>query len=426
MIKAEIITIGDEILIGQITDTNSQWIGSELSKIGIQVVRKTSIGDVKEDITEALRDAESRADLIVITGGLGPTKDDITKHTLAKFFGCELAFHEKALLDLTVFFEQRGKELTETNRQQAMLPTACTYLQNTCGTAPGMWFERNGKAFVSMPGVPFEMKELVKNEVLPRSKKKFDCPVIVHKLIRTIGIGESYLSDLIQEWESSLPAHMKLAYLPSLGDLKLRLSCSGPDAEELNKEANALLEKLLPLIDKFVFGFNELPLEEILGRHLKQRGITLSTAESCTGGYLSSLITSVPGSSDYYKGSVVAYHNDVKIRELGVSVDTIQTHGAVSEETVRKMAESVRLKMNTDIGLSVSGIAGPGGGTAEKPVGTVWIAYADEKKVVSKKLQLGTMRANNIRLSSYALMNLMRLELELKPDSTELWEMRTL
>jgi nicotinamide-nucleotide amidase len=422
-VKAELLTIGDEILIGQIVDTNSQWMGAELGKLGVHVVRKTSIGDAEAEILEALKSAEEKADVILITGGLGPTKDDITKKTLSKYFGCGMELREEALEKLTQFFQSRGKEVSETNKTQAVLPTACTYLPNLCGTAPGMWFERNGKIFVSMPGVPFEMKDLMTREVLPRIQKEKKLPSILHKLIRTVGVGESVLSDMLEEWEQALPSNMKLAYLPAISEVKLRLTCYGSDLQQLNEEANACLKKMLPAIQEYVFGYSEAPLEQALGKYLTHSNLTLSSAESCTGGYLSHLLTSIPGSSDYYKGSVVAYHNEVKMQELKVPLEILQTHGAVSEETVRIMASEVRKKLKTDIGLAATGIAGPGGGTDEKPVGTVWIAYADKDKVVSKKLQLTNRRDLNIRMSAYAMLNLMRRERNVHADAAELWEM---
>lgn len=410
-IFADIITIGDEILYGQITDTNSQWISAELDKIGIRTRRKSSISDKEEDILEMLAEAEKRSDLILITGGLGPTNDDITKKTLARYFDCPLQLHEEALKHITHIFTRKGRELTETNRGQAFLPSLCTYIENPSGTAPGMWFEKNGKIFMSMPGVPFEMKDIMSRSVLPRLQQYFRTPVILHQVIKTIGIGESNLADLIKEWEADLPVHIRLAYLPSLGEVKLRLTATGENIGLLKKEINDRLEKLKPLISEYIFGYTDEPMEKILGDLLREKKLTISTAESCTGGYVSHLFTSVAGSSDYFKGGIIAYHNEIKTGQLGVKPEDIETYGAVSEHTVKKMAEAVRIKLNTSIGVAASGIAGPGGGTEEKPVGTVWISYSDAEKTITKKLILSNRRDVNIRLSAYALLNLIRQQI---------------
>ena len=410
-IYADIITIGDEILYGQITDTNSQWISAELDKLGIRTKRKSSVSDKESEILEIIAEAEKRSDIILITGGLGPTNDDITKKTLAKYFNSEMVLHETALKDITAFFAKRGRELSETNKGQAYLPTACTYIPNRSGTAPGMWFERNGKIFMSMPGVPFEMKELMTSEVLPRLTSYFETPVIVHQLIKTIGIGESNLADLIKSWEAQLPEHMGLAYLPSSGEVKLRLTATGDEKEFLKTEIAVEVEKLKPFIAEYIFGFTDEPLEKILGDSLRAKKLTIATAESCTGGYLSHLFTSIAGSSDYFKGGIIAYDNEIKTNFLNVSDEVLRNFGAVSENTVREMAESVRKKMNASIGVAVSGIAGPGGGTEEKPVGTIWIAFSDGQKTVSKKLLLTARRDNNIRLAAYSVLNMIRQEI---------------
>jgi nicotinamide-nucleotide amidase len=408
-ITAELLTIGDEILYGQIVDTNSQWMSVELSNAGIKVIRKTTVGDIESEIITAFREAESRADICLITGGLGPTSDDLTKPCLAKYFNCEIRMHEEALAEVTEFFRSRGRELTEVNRQQAALPVCCEKITNKMGTAPGMWFERNGKVFVSMPGVPHEMKRMMTDIVIPKLRTAFKTPNILHTLIRTVGIGESFLADKISSWEKSLPSHVKLAYLPSLGEVKLRLTAMGNDLENLRREADELVANLKPLAGEYIFGTGEDPLEAVVGQTLRNKGLTLAAAESCTGGYFSHMITAVPGSSDYFVGSVIAYANNIKLKELGVSEATLATHGAVSEETVKEMARAVRLKLGTDIAIACSGIAGPTGGTDEKPVGTVWIAYADKEKVVTKKLQLSKDRLINIRMSSVNMLNLIRL-----------------
>jgi nicotinamide-nucleotide amidase len=411
MIKAELLTIGDEILFGQIVDTNSQWMSVELTNVGIRVVRKTSVSDTEAEILTAFAEAETRADIILITGGLGPTSDDLTKPCLAKHFGCELQIHEEALREVTEFFKSRGRELTEVNRQQAALPVCCEKITNVNGTAPGMWFNKNGKVFVSMPGVPHEMKTMMTNIILPKLVKEFQPPMIRHKIIRTAGIGESFLSEKIKSWEESLPEHIKLAYLPSPGQVKLRLTAYGTDKEKLEAENDALATTLLPLAGEYIFGFNDDELEVVIGKMLLERKATIAVAESCTGGYLSHLFTSVPGSSAYFRGGVITYANDIKVNTLNINESTLQTAGAVSEEVVREMAANVRKKLNATVGVATSGIAGPDGGTPEKPVGTVWIAYADENKTVARKLQLSKERMINIRLSAVSLLNFIRTNL---------------
>jgi nicotinamide-nucleotide amidase len=411
IITAELLTIGDEILYGQIVDTNAQWMSVELDKVGIKVIRKTSVGDQEQEILTAFAEAEKRAHIILITGGLGPTSDDLTKPLLAKYFNCELVMNEEALAEVTAFFKSRGREMTEMNRQQAALPSACTKITNPIGTAPGMWFDRKGKIFMSMPGVPHEMKKMMTDRVIPKLRETFRMPVIQHKVIRTIGIGESFLAEKISVWEKSLPTHIKLAYLPSLGEVKLRLTGFGEDAASLEKEINILAEKLLPLASEYVYGYGDEPIEVVIGKMLRDRKLTLSMAESCTGGYLSHLITSVPGCSDYFLGSMVPYAYEIKMRQLGVKPEVLEKYGAVSEQTIIEMANIVRAKFNTDIGVATSGIAGPGGATPEKPVGMVWIAYSDKHQTVTKKLQISQDRAINIRMASMAVLNLIRMSL---------------
>lgn len=410
-ILAELLTIGDEILYGQIVDTNSQWMSVELDKVGIKVIRKTSIGDQEDEILTAFAEAEKRADVILITGGLGPTSDDITKPCLAKYFNCELKIHEEALAEVTEFFVSRGRELTETNRQQAALPGCCTKITNPIGTAPGMWFEKNNKVFMSMPGVPHEMKRMMKERVIPKLLQTYKMPAIVHKIIRTVGVGESFLADKISSWEQSLPKHIRLAYLPSLGEVKLRLTGFGDTPEKLETEINSLIEKLKPLAGEYIYAYGDETLEVAIGKMLRAKKLTLSIAESCTGGYVSHLITSVPGCSDYFLGSMIPYSYEIKMRQLGVKPETLEKYGAVSEPTISEMASVVRARFNTDIGVATSGIAGPGGATPDKPVGTVWIAYSDKFHTVTRKLQLSKDRAINIQLASAAVLNLIRLNL---------------
>ncbi|NBP70538.1 MAG: competence/damage-inducible protein A [Cytophagia bacterium] len=408
-ITAELLTIGDEILYGQIVDTNSQWMGVELSNMGIKVVRKTSVGDIESEILQALKEAEERADIILITGGLGPTNDDLTKPCLAKYFNCDLVMNEEALAEVTEFFKSRGRELTELNRMQAALPSACEKITNPVGTAPGMWFNKGNKVFMSMPGVPHEMKKMMTEQVMPRLKKQYDLPVIYHKVIRTIGQGESFLADKIKDWENALPKHIKLAYLPSLGEVKLRLTCFGSSLKALEEEAEKQTAALRLLIDQYIYGYGEEPIEVVIGNMLRARNMSLAIAESCTGGKVSHMITSVPGSSEYFQGSIIPYSYDIKMSQLGVKEETLNQYGAVSEQTIIEMATLVRQKFNTSIGVATSGIAGPGGATPEKPVGTVWIAFADGERVITKKLQLAKERHLNIQLSSMAVLNLIRI-----------------
>jgi len=412
IIKAEIITIGDEILYGQITDTNSQWISFELDKIGVKTIRKTSVGDDKYEILKVVNEAERRADIVLITGGLGPTNDDITKKTLVEYFDCEMKLHDEALKDVTELFHRRGRVLTETNKGQAFLPTACKYIKNPVGTAPCMWFDKNNKVVVSMPGVPYEMKEIMTGSILPLLVKQFNTTSIVHFIVRTIGIGESNLADLIKDWEINLPKEIKLAYLPSVGEVKLRLTGVDDSIEKITQKVDFEIEKLRPLIAEYIYAYQDETLEVAIGNLLKLKNKKIAVAESCTGGYLSHLFTSVSGSSVYYKGGVVAYDNEVKVKVLGVDVDSLNNEGAVSEYTIKAMAEGVRKVLKTDIGVATSGIAGPEGGTEDKPVGTVWIAYSDSEKTVVKKLQLGIKRDVNIRLASLAVLNLIRQSIE--------------
>jgi nicotinamide-nucleotide amidase len=407
-VRAEIITIGDEILFGQITDTNTQWIGSQLTDIGIRPVRKTSVGDVKDDILSAFSEAGKGAEIVIVTGGLGPTKDDITKHTFCEYFGSTLEINQAALSLITEFFAKRGRAMTELNIQQAALPTNATYIPNRWGTAPGMWFEKDGVVYVSLPGVPYEMKSLMEFEILPRFKKLFNTNSIIHKSIRTIGVGESFLAAKIADWEDALPSHIRLAYLPHFGQVKLRLTGTGADQSVLLAELQEQIDLVLPVIGENVFGYDTDELETVIGTMLQQSGATVGTAESCTGGFLASQITSVPGSSSYFEGSVVSYSNKVKEKVLGVSEKTLATYGAVSEQTAREMAEGARRVLNTTYALATTGIAGPDGGTTEKPVGTVWIACATPDGTETQLLKLSSTRKINIELTATFALNLLR------------------
>ncbi len=409
--KAEIITIGDELLIGQVIDTNSAWIAEQLNLVGIQVHQITSISDNRAHILIALGEAAQRVEVVLITGGLGPTKDDITKNTLCEYFNTELVFHQPSFDNVKKIFGLRGFRVTELNRKQAEVPANCTPLSNINGTAPGMWFENNGVIFVSMPGVPFEMKPMVTNEVLPMLVQKTDSNCIIHKTILTHGVGESFLAKTIESWETELPANIKLAYLPQPGIVRLRLTAFGSDNDELDIELDNQVEQLKKIIPELIFGFDDETLEMVVGRLLKERKLLIATAESCTGGYIAHLITSIPGSSDYFMGATVSYANKVKVIELEVEANDIEVCGAVSEVVVSQMALGARQKFGTDFALAVSGIAGPGGGTREKPVGTTWIALATPDKVITKKFLFGEHRGRNIRKAALAALNMLRLEL---------------
>ena len=408
-VTAEIIAIGDELLYGQIMDTNSHWISQELDAIGVRVVRKTTVGDNRKDILAAFEAASQRAHLILITGGLGPTQDDLTKPLLAEYFGCEIVEVPEAVAAVSQYFTRRGREMTPLNILQGHLPSCCTYVPNEVGTAPGMWFEQKGCYWMSMPGVPHEMKKLIKDFVLPKLSTVFELPVIYHKLIKTVGIGESWLADLIKDWENALPPHIRLAYLPSLGHVKLRLTAFGENKDLLEQEVEQQIQAVLPSISSYVYGYNEETLEAVVGKLLKQAGQTVAVAESCSGGFISHTLTTVPGSSAYFKGAVVPYQNEGKKTILGVNPETLQQHGAVSEPTVSEMATGVRTLFGAHFGLASSGIAGPDGGTPEKPVGTVWIACAGEDFVETKMLQLTQDRMINIQLTGVAVMNLLRI-----------------
>ena len=411
-VRAEVITIGDEILFGQIIDTNTQWISTELTTLGIRTIRKTSVGDEADVILDALREATSRADVVVITGGLGPTKDDITKKTLCQFFNVGMTRNQQALDLVTSFFLKRGRDMTDINRDQADLPENAEYIQNDWGTAPGMWFDEAETVYISLPGVPFEMKSLMTNRFLPKLKTRFDLPVIRHKMIRTIGIGESFLAKRIEAWEDALPPHIRLAYLPGFGQVKLRLTATGADNDQLGRELDAEVAKVMPLIEANVYGFDTDEIENVVIKLLKEKNLMLGVAESCTGGQVAATLTKVPGVSDVFAGGVVAYSNEVKHIALGVSPDTLAEFGAVSEPTVCEMAEGVRVMLGTDVGIATSGVAGPGGGTPDKPVGTIWIACATDHGTVAKHLKLGQYREQNITLTTNYVLNLLREQIK--------------
>ena len=411
MNSAEIITIGDEILIGQTVDTNSAWIGTELNMLGIRVNRITSVSDSRNEIISALNESLTRARVVLITGGLGPTSDDITKETLAEYFGARLVMDEGVLANVTERLRRRNLEMNENNRRQAMVPDTCKVLRNLAGTAPGMLFEKQDKIIVSMPGVPHEMKHIMKEHVLPLLAEKLTGMVIVHKNIMTYGIAEAMLAERLETFEKELPADIRLAYLPAFGVIKLRLTASGSDEKKIRSSVREQVEKLHKIIPDVIYGENEVMLEEVIGKILYDNKLTLATAESCTGGKIASLITSVPGSSGWFKGSVVAYDNSIKTGLLGVNTETIRLFGAVSAETAGEMAKGVRRLMETDYAVAVTGIAGPTGGTAEKPVGTVWIAIDSERGLITERHIFGDDRQINITRSSYGALNLLRKQI---------------
>ena len=411
---AEIITIGDEILIGQIIDTNSAWLGTELSNIGISVKQITSISDDKQAILDAFALAEKRADIIIITGGLGPTKDDITKHTLCEYFNTHLIVNEEVLKHVAGFFEKRNRPMLEVNSKQAEVPANCQILFNTNGTAPGMWFSRNGKVFISMPGVPFEMKSIMQDHVFSKLKQTFTLPFIYHRSILTQGIGESFLAEKLKDWENHLPEKgIKLAYLPSPGMVKLRLSATGNDQQQVKELVDTEAKEVYELAADYVYGEEELGREvptfqSILGKLLTEKNKTLAIAESCTGGYISHLITSVAGCSAYYKGSVIAYENEIKTAELNVSPDTLKTYGAVSVECAKEMAAGILKKFDTDYAIATTGIAGPTGETPEKPIGTVCIAIATRTNVHAQHFIFGNNRERNIKMAADMALSMLK------------------
>lgn len=408
--NAEIITIGDELLIGQVIDTNSAWMAEQLNMVGIRVHQITSISDNRQHILSTLKEASQRVKLVLITGGLGPTKDDITKVTLCEYFNTSLVFNEEVYRNVEQLFAIRGVAVTPLNRQQAMVPDGCKVIRNINGTAPGMWFEKEGCTFISMPGVPFEMKAMMENEIIPQLVGQQD-QVIIHRTILTEGIGESFLAALIEPWETALPESIKLAYLPQPGMVRLRLTAHGNDRNLLQDMVKNAENELLAIAGAYIFGYDDDTMESVVGGLLRELGKTLSTAESCTGGTIAQMITSVAGSSDYFKGAIIAYANEVKVKALGIPEDLLVKHGAVSEAVVTAMSDEIRRRFGTDYAIAVSGIAGPGGGTPEKPVGTTWIAIASPSGIHAKKYLFGEHRGRNIRRTALEALNLLRLEL---------------
>lgn len=408
--KVQIITVGDEILIGQVVDTNSAWMGRLLNLHGAAVVGISSVGDELADIQRVLGEAlAGSVDVVLMTGGLGPTKDDITKKAIADFFNVGMVFDQPTYDRIIRLFERWGRAPTEAHRDQCFMPANAELLYNKMGSAPGMWFEHSDKVLVAMPGVPYEMEYLMEHQVIPRLRNRFPGQPIAHRSILTVGEGESRLADRIADIEAGLPPHIKLAFLPDLGRVRLRLTGVGNDETFLNLQLDEKAKEICDRIPELIFGLGEDQLEAAVGRLLKERGVTLCTAESCTGGYLAHCITSVPGSSDYFLGSVVAYSNEVKMKLLKVQLETLEKYGAVSEQTVAEMARGALDLLGADISIAVSGIAGPGGGTPEKPVGTIWMAVADKNIVQTQKIQAGKDRLKNIQYASVYALNMIRL-----------------
>lgn len=410
-INASIITIGDELLIGQTVDTNSAFIGQELNKIGIWVRRRVAVGDVWNDIWKALDEESRESKLIIITGGLGPTADDITKPLLAEYFGGKLVVDEKVLAHVKYLFEKvyrRPGPILERNLKQAEVPDVATVLHNAWGSAPGMLFKKKDTVFISLPGVPHEMKGLMTNEVIPYLLKNMGVQAIVHRTAFTFGQGESMIAEKLIDFEARLPLHIKLAYLPGYGMVKLRLTSRGEHKEAVEQELLPHFEELKGLVKEFLVADEDEPLEVVVGKLLLARKQTIATAESCTGGYIAHLITSIPGSSDYYKGSIVSYANQVKQDLLGVQQRTLTQYGAVSAETVKEMVQGTLQQLKVDYAVAISGIMGPGGGTEQKPVGTVWIAVGNKDKVVTLKLNLRFDRQRNITTAALNALNFLR------------------
>ncbi len=415
--QTEIITIGDELLIGQVVDTNSAWMAGKLNEAGIDVIRITTIGDEREEIMTALDEARKRAGIILITGGIGPTPDDITKETLAAYFNCRMVVNQKILQEIERFLKSRSIPMNEQNRKQAEVPEKTELLSNQHGTAAGMWFEEQDIIFVSMPGVPHEMKALMEHEIIPRLKTRYHLPPILHRTILTYGTFEAKLAEILSDFEKNLDSSIKLAYLPSNGVIRLRFTMHGSHEKEMERILDREIKKLYRIIPQYIFGTEEDTLEKIVGELLIKRKATLSIAESCTGGNLSRRITSMPGSSVYFTGSVVAYSNDIKLNVLNINLKSLTDHGSVSREVAEEMAAGVREHFKTDYSISTTGIAGPDGGTAEKPVGLVWIAVASGEKVISHKFLFGGNRERNIERASLTALNMLRMVL-LKADES--------
>jgi len=406
-LKAEIITIGDEILIGQVVDTNSAWLGQELNPLGWDITRITTISDQADEIKNAISDSSKRADMVIVTGGLGPTKDDVTKKTLCEHFGVELVFDETAYKNVERIFNFLKRPVTQVNKDQALIPANAKALHNNFGTAPGLWIEHDNTILVVLPGVPYEMKDIMTNEVFPRIMH-LSGDVVAHRTLVVSGMPESVISEKIEQIEINLPTGIKLAYLPNYSVVRLRITGKGSNEEEINQLLNKTVVEIKAILGQFVVSDTDRRIEEIVGELLATKNKTASFAESCTGGYVAHLVTSVPGSSAYFPGSVVTYSYENKTDVLGVDADLLWNKGAVSQEVVEKMATSVRIKNATDYGLAISGIAGPSGGTKDKPVGTVWMAVSDINGVQSVEYHLRGDRKQNIERSGNLALEMLR------------------
>ena len=415
---AEIISIGEELLIGQTTNSNASWLASRLNRLGIPVYRISDIADDPGQILEMLGLASERADLVLVTGGLGPTRDDVTKTAICQFFNCRMVTDPAVESDNELFFRKRGLEMNELNRRQSLVPEGARVIRNPYGTAPGLWFEREGKLLVFMPGVPHEMKHMVEDHLEAYLKARFAGNHIIHRTILTQGIGESFLAEKISDWEDQLPDHIRLAYLPSPGVVKLRLSAAGPDEAFLKKSMDEAEEVLRNLIPQYIWGRDDERLEEVVGQMLAKAGKSLATAESCTGGHIAAKITGIPGCSAWFRGSVVAYSNQVKHELLNVPNEMISRFGAVSREVAEAMALGARERLHADWSVAVSGIAGPDGGSPEKPVGTVWIAVSGADVTESKLHQFGDTRERNIVRAGVAALGMLKKLLEKRGGQT--------
>lgn len=407
--NVHLLSIGDELLIGQITDTNAVWIAQQLNLAGARVIRKTTIGDTLQDIRRAIGEAlSSDADIVLMTGGLGPTPDDLTLEAIAGFFGVEMVFHAPTYDRIVRLFAARNFPVRESHRQQCYLPANATVLFNKMGTAPGTWYEADGKVLVSMPGVPYEMQYLMEHEVLPRLRARFTGLPIAHRTLLTVGTGESEIAARIADFENSLPPNLKLAYLPNLGQVRLRLTGTGPDEAALHQLLDSKAAELEALIPEIVFGHGQETLEAVVGQMLTARHLTLATAESCTGGYLAHRITTVQGASAYFYGSIIAYDNAMKIKLLDVQPTTLAQWGAVSEATATEMVRGALRVLDVDIAVATTGIAGPDGGTPDKPVGLVWLAVGNRERIVTRRIISGKDREKNIHYSAIIALDMLR------------------
>lgn len=424
MTNISIVTVGDELLIGQVIDTNSAWMAQQLNRAGFWVKRRVAIGDGRVDILKALREESANADIILITGGLGPTADDITKAVLCEYFNSTLVVDEAALENVkNILTKIFNRPITERNLKQAEVPADCKVIQNKRGTAPGMLFEKNENIFISMPGVPHEMKGMMTDDVIPFLKSRFVTHFISHRTLLTAGIGESSLADHISEFESALPSHIKLAYLPGYGMVRLRLTANADQEDGLERELDLGFANLKSLVNEWMVTDEDITLQEALGKLLALRKQSVSTAESCTGGYVAHLITSIPGSSAYFHGSVIAYDNEMKRKMLAVDPAILSAHGAVSEETVKAMVNGAISNMETDFAIATSGIMGPGGGSEQKPVGTVWIAAGDAHGIITRKLWFRFDRQRNIELTAINVLNLLRIFILSRPVESRLQDL---